>query len=1076
MANALGDPISLYGVRKDEVEYLAERRRLLGSAAARSGPVGAEEQSSVETSLVGLALSGGGIRSATTNLGMLQALARMRLLPRMDYLCTVSGGGYIGGCLSALLSINDDPNRRPGGPTQYERNAGLGSLFTTAWNRFPFRDVPGGWPVPPLSPDAEVSGRQQVKHLRTHGNFLVARKGLLTAETLRSIGGLITGIVYHWLLYLFAAAALAALCLFATANVLVPALPADLVSAQRAAVAASQAQPAGAAAAVPAERPPSEKPDAAKRPSAWQELGRRFAPISGALGAAAGDWRNGWRSPWGAASALAGLAAVGMLFVVVLAASRRPTSVSVTPGESAEDAFNRIMLKWIRRLALLSIVVIVVIARGFASKVDAPLAWLFLPLAATVGFWAVGFAIYVLLPWAEFAGIAMFRRTSVLLWSRTFRSAWGSVQALATYWVLGAIALAVFPVAVYAIRDVGPWTVLVALGTALLSRGLATRLTKPPGVPMWIAPGVRRAVLGALVTVFIALTVLLVGAWLTTWPAAAPPPDFLAIAVLAFALLAIVGFLGNANKLALHYFYRDRLMETYLRTEATRPDDPRLDVVHDAMEMRLKELHGVAADGAGKYRACVSTAPYHVISAAINLAERRDLTRKDRKSGYFVFSKLYCGSYHTGFCRTEDYHGGDVKLSRALTISGAAVGPGMGYQTFFAQAFATMLFNLRLGYWIENPGKPLRMWRRLAERPLFSPWYLWREMVSWTHARGRLVNLSDGGHTGDNVGIYPLLQRRCKVIIACDAEADPQMAFGSFTEALRHAYIDMNIDVDIDLTMLRPDPATGRSRSHCAVGRIRYPTGPDQPPAPERAWLIYLKNSLIGDEPEPMKNYKIAHADFPHETTVDQFFDDAQFESYRALGDHLAEHTFGAFCTRADAFEDAWLSDLTAHHGSFKAAADPDYQRSHERLTALEQALAREETLGWYFEQCYGNPEQPRPLDAPPSLALPRIVLQQARLMENVFVVLELGRHANAPDNRGWIQLFRMWARSPKFRDQFDRVRGTLNRDFVAFYEAYLVPRPGRALDALIPHPWDAALPPGAPRLYLDPGRREAAA
>ena len=60
----------------------------------------------------------------------------------------------------------------------------------------------------------------------------------------------------------------------------------------------------------------------------------------------------------------------------------------------------------------------------------------------------------------------------------------------------------------------------------------------------------------------------------------------------------------------------------------------------------------------------------------------------------------------------------------------------------------------------------------------------------------------------------------------------------------------MNIDVDIDLTMIRPDPVTGLSRSHCAVGRIRYPPPEcgELPPPPE-AWLIYLKNSLIGDSP-----------------------------------------------------------------------------------------------------------------------------------------------------------------------------------------------------------------------------------
>src|SRR5262245_64323748 len=84
-------------------------------------------------------------------------------------------------------------------------------------------------------------------------------------------------------------------------------------------------------------------------------------------------------------------------------------------------------------------------------------------------------------------------------------------------------------------------------------------------------------------------------------------------------------------------------------------------------------------------------------------------------------------------------------------------------------------------------------------------------------------------------GICPLLERRCKVIIACDAECDPALTFGSFTKALRQAYIDWGIDVDIDLSMLRRDAQTGYSRSHCALGRIYYPDRLEQ-----KSWLIYL--------------------------------------------------------------------------------------------------------------------------------------------------------------------------------------------------------------------------------------------
>src|SRR5439155_1523100 len=51
----------------------------------------------------GLALSGGGIRSASFNLGVLQAFFRAGLLRHVDYLSTVSGGGYIGSYLCALF-------------------------------------------------------------------------------------------------------------------------------------------------------------------------------------------------------------------------------------------------------------------------------------------------------------------------------------------------------------------------------------------------------------------------------------------------------------------------------------------------------------------------------------------------------------------------------------------------------------------------------------------------------------------------------------------------------------------------------------------------------------------------------------------------------------------------------------------------------------------------------------------------------------------------------------------------------------------------------------------------------------
>jgi hypothetical protein len=1066
---------TLAEVRQAEAIYLAERRILVG----RRGLAGVEADPTPErvaTSAVGLTLSGGGIRSATTNLGILQGLARMRLLPHVDYLCTVSGGGYIGGCLAALLSVNDDPTRRAGASGQYVFDGTRRPLFTTDADRFPFRDVPGPWPDRPVPP-GPTSGKQEVKHLRTHGSFLVVRKGLFKTETLRSIGVLFSGIVFHWLLYLLAAAAVAALCLLFTIGLLAPAAREQI--RQPPAVATPES-----ALAAPA---PGAKP-----PTVWKRMEPKMTAFGTTVAAAVRATRDSATSPFRAAMDWGAYSAVLTFLIAVLV---RNVPVTPTEGESIEDTTQRVWLRWARRLGLVVIVAEVVSLRTApSSAVGNPLASLLLPLALVLGFWVTCFGIYVLLPWTP-------------LWSRAFRTVWASVQALATYGLVAATALVLFPFATLAIADVGGGAVIVAIVSALATRLLATRTAPMQRAPGWAWPTVKRGLLAVVVVAFMVLTVLLLAAWFVDWKpdgpkslvpasivsvargglAAAPDVvrrwaagfthrEFLVIALGAIAALCVVGFLGNANRLALHYFYRDRLMETYLRTESTLPGQISLDLVHDATEIGLKELHGVPPAGsANRYTTCVTSAPYLIVSTAINLAERRDLTRKDRKSGYFTFSKLFCGSYHTSFAPTEEYQGGEVNLARAMTISGAAVGSGMGYHTFFAQAFATTLFNLRLGYWMENPGKPWKRLRQWAGRLMFSPVYLLREMMSWTHARGHLVNLSDGGHTGDNVGIYPLLQRRCRVIVACDAEADAGLSFGSFTEALRHAYIDMNIEVDIDLTMIRLDPATGLSRSHCAIGRIKYPPPqPDEPPPPAVAWLIYIKSSLTGDEPEPVKNYRVDHREFPHETTADQFFTDAQFESYRALGDHLAEHVFGKVFAAPNVFSPAWLANLGAVHSASRPTGDALNRHASGRLAAVEDALTRDAALAWYHEQCYAAPPWTLPVPAAPyPLGVSRAFLQQARLMEEMFGVLALGRHPNAPENRGWMRLFRMWARSAAFREQFQGIRATLSDAFIAFYDAYIALPANVDLDLLVPHPWDVALPP-AIRIYLDPGRREA--
>ena len=72
---------------------------------------------------------------------------------------------------------------------------------------------------------------------------------------------------------------------------------------------------------------------------------------------------------------------------------------------------------------------------------------------------------------------------------------------------------------------------------------------------------------------------------------------------------------------------------------------------------------------------------------------------------------------------------------------------------------------------------------------------------------------------------------------------------------------------------------------HCAHGKIDYGSG-------KEGSLLYIKASMTGDEVEYVQEYQARNPKFPHESTGDQFFTEAQFEAYRALGFHIVEDLF----------------------------------------------------------------------------------------------------------------------------------------------------------------------------------------
>jgi hypothetical protein len=145
------------------------------------------------------------------------------------------------------------------------------------------------------------------------------------------------------------------------------------------------------------------------------------------------------------------------------------------------------------------------------------------------------------------------------------------------------------------------------------------------------------------------------------------------------------------------------------------------------------------------------------------------------------------------------------------------------------------------------------------------------------------LNLSDGGHI-ENLALYELLRRRCKFIIAIDGEADPDHTFHGLLTLVRLANIDLGVTIEPNLEELRKDER-GNTRSHFLVCKIDYGQG-------RQGFLLYIKSSMTGNETEFLQKYRAEHPSFPHESTADQLFDEAQFEAYRALGEHVGQDLF----------------------------------------------------------------------------------------------------------------------------------------------------------------------------------------
>lgn len=312
-----------------------------------------------------------------------------------------------------------------------------------------------------------------------------------------------------------------------------------------------------------------------------------------------------------------------------------------------------------------------------------------------------------------------------------------------------------------------------------------------------------------------------------------------------------------------------------------------------------------------------------------------------------------------------------LSIGRWVAISGAAFTTGTGAQTTLGLSLLLGLANVRLGYW-WNSGIP--PYRSPDVRPnvieLLSRAINWllpvqscltNEFFARFHGPSRRHwYLSDGGHF-ENTGCYELIRRRVPLIICSDAGQDAKYQFEDLANLVRKARTDFGAEIQIvcrggegtkdDPGVEFPMPTLeqvvhpelrdviGSPEDFTSLADAAEAETPQPPPASRRhallarihyldtntfSWLLMIKPSLMGDEAIDVIQYQQTHPLFPQEPTSDQYFDEAQWESYRKLGEHIGIELFTPPTNPVVAAGGAWSpSDLRPPEVSRAAPAEP---------------------------------------------------------------------------------------------------------------------------------------------------------
>jgi hypothetical protein len=424
----------------------------------------------------------------------------------------------------------------------------------------------------------------------------------------------------------------------------------------------------------------------------------------------------------------------------------------------------------------------------------------------------------------------------------------------------------------------------------------------------------------------------------------------LVVTGVAFALLAImVNLLVNLNRFSMHAVYRNRIIRAFLGTArawfASRV--PASELAAHQNERIPNRYTGFGAQDNMRMADTFPRAPdrlnklFLVIGTTLNRTTGKDTARAARKGEPFTITPLHCGApslqrWQGAYVRTKYYAGGDketgtrdkengITLGTAMAISGAAVSPNMGYNSSPFTAFLMTLFNLRLGAWLPNPAareravaameNPKKAEDREKKKEFFKRagprWailtLLW-ELTGQANDAGDYIYLSDGGHF-DNLGLYEMLRRRCGYIVVVDAGADKEFKYFDLGHTLEMASIDLGVKISFSTNLVcGKEPVSPAA----AYATITYPPDALAGLPGATGQLIYIKPFLPDEAPIELRSYQKIKEDFPHEPTEDQFFTESDFESYRRLGELVAN----TMLTKL-------LADLPAQDGPVPLADGP---------------------------------------------------------------------------------------------------------------------------------------------------------